>query len=108
MRDAGIVDEDRHRAEGLLRGVEGACHGRAVSDVGFDRNRLAALSFDLVLERLEPVRPPRHQRNRRAIIGKRLRELHAEAARRAGHQRHAAFQAEHLGGFHAVSRYTRA
>jgi hypothetical protein len=27
--------------------------------------------------------------------------LYAEAARRAGHQRHTAIQAEHIGGFHA-------
>ena len=62
---------------------------------------LPPVAFDFVLERLEPVGPPRHQRDRGAVIGQRPGELHAEPAGRAGHQRHAAFQAEHLGGFHA-------
>ena len=101
MRDAGIVDEDRDGAKGLLRRIEGARHGGAVGNVGFDRDRLPALLFDLVLEGLEPVRPPRHERERGAILRQRPGELHAETAGRAGHQRHAAFQAEHLGGFHA-------
>ena len=106
MRNAGIVDEDRHGAESFLRGIEGARHGRAVGDVGLDRDRLPALSFDLVFQRFEAVCPPRYQRNSRAVVGKRLGKLRAEAARSAGHQRHAAFQAEHLGGLHAVTLYT--
>ena len=102
LRDAGIVDQDGDGAEGLLGGVEGARHGGAVGDVGLDGDGLAAFAFDLVLERLEPVGAPRHQRDRGAVVGERLGELHAQPAGRAGHQRHAALQVEHLGGFHAA------
>ena len=106
MRYAGIVDEDRHGAERLFRGIESARHRRLVRDVRLDGERFPALSFDLVFQRLEAVRPPRHQHNNCAVIGKRLRKLHAKAARRAGHQRHAALQAEYLGGLHSVTLYT--
>ena len=106
MRNSGIVDKDRDGAESFLCGVKGVCHGRAVGDVGLDRDRLAALAFNLVFQRLEPVRPPRYQRDRGAIVGQRPGKLHAEPARCAGHQRHAAFQAEHIGGFHAGALYT--
>ena len=101
LRDAGIVDQNGDGAEGLLGGVEGARHGGAVGDVGFDGDGLAAFAFDLGFERRKPVGPPRHQRDRCAVIGQRLGELDAEPAGGAGYQRHAAFQAEHLGGFHA-------
>ena len=42
------------------------------SDVGLDGDRLPALAFDLGLQRLERVSPPRHQRDRSAIVGQRL------------------------------------
>ena len=100
VRDAGIVDQDGDGAESLFGGVEGARHGGAVGDVGFDRDGLAACCLDLFFERLQPVGAPRHQRDRGAIVGQRLGELRAEPARGAGHQRHAAFQVEHVGGFH--------
>ena len=106
MRDAGIVDENRHGAEGFLRGIKGARHRRAVGDIGLDSDRFAALAFDLVFERLEAVGPPRHQRDGGAVVGQRFGELRAEPAGRAGHQRHAAFQAEHIRGLHAVTLYT--
>ena len=67
--------------------------------------RLAAFAFDLGLQRLQAVGPPRHQRDGGAVVGERLGELDAEAAGGAGHQRHAPLQIEHLGGFHA-SLYT--
>ncbi len=81
-------------------------HCGAVGDVGFDGNRLAAFGLDVFFERLQAIRPARHQRDRGAVIGQRLGELRAQAAGGAGHQRHAAFQIEHIGGFHSQALYT--
>ena len=102
LRDAGIVDQDGDGAEGFFGGVEGARHGGTVGDVGFDRDGFAAFAFDLVFQRFESIRPPRHQRHRSAVVGQRMSELRAEPAGGAGHQRHAAGEIEHRGGFHVA------
>ena len=94
LRDAGIVDQQGDGAEGLFGLVEGAHHGGAVGDVGFDGDRAAALPFDRGFQVLQPLDPPRHQRHRRAIVGERPRELSAEPAGRAGDQRDAAGEVE--------------
>ena len=44
-----------------------------------------------------------HQRTGGSIIRKRAGELHAQPARSAGYQRHAALEAEHVRGFHATA-----
>ena len=80
MRNAGIVDEDRDGAEGLLRGVERTRHGDVVGHIRFDGKCLAALSFDVVFERLKPIGPPRHQRDSSAIVCQCLGKLGAKAA----------------------------
>ena len=54
--------------------IEGARHGRAVGDVGLDGDGVAAFRLDLGLQRIEPFRAPRHQRDRRAIVGERTGE----------------------------------
>jgi hypothetical protein len=72
----------------------------------FDGNCFAAFAFDLGLECLEALSPPRYQRNYRAIVRQCFGELSAKAAGRAGHQRNPAFEAEHFGGLHAVTLYT--
>ncbi len=86
----------------LLGFVEGAHHVVADVDVGFDRDGLGAGLFQLSLEGFEPVLAPRHQRHRRAIVGKRAGELLAQPGRCAGHQRDAAFKAEEVCGFHGA------
>jgi hypothetical protein len=102
LGDAGIVDQDGDGAEGLLGGVEGARHGGAVGHIGLDRNGAAARRLDRRLQFGKPFRSPRHQCDRRAVIRQRPGEVTPESARRTGHHRHAAFQAEHISSFHST------
>ena len=81
MRDAGIVDEDRHHAEGFFGGVEGGRHRFAVEHIGLDGDRLAARRLDLFLERLDPFRAARDQRHFRAIRRQHFGEAQAKPAR---------------------------
>src|SRR5262249_51237872 len=85
MGDAGIVDEDRHSAEGFLGGIEGACHCRAVGNVRLDSKSAASLIFDLAFQRFEPLGPPCHQYNSGAIVRECSSELRAQPTRSAGH-----------------------
>ena len=101
LRHAGIVDEDSDGAEGLLRLVEGA-------DIVFAIKTSASMRDDL--GGLIPVRPWPSRSARRAtsataapLSASTSGELLAEPARRAGHQRDAAGQVEHLGGFSSAS-----
>ncbi len=109
MRDAGIVDQDGDGAEGFLGGIVCARHGGAVGDVGLDGDGLAALVLDFIFQRFKPLDPPRHQRDRGAVVRQRAGELHAQPAGGAGDQRNAALQVEHVGGFHGSTLiHTRA
>ena len=81
MRHAGIVDEDRHRAEALLRHIESCRHRRAIADVGLGRDRFAAGFLDPGFQRREAIGPPRHQHDRSAVFGQHFGETDAKAAR---------------------------
>src|SRR6516162_6296966 len=103
VRDAGIVDEDRHRAEGLLGGVEGAGRGMPVAYIGGYGDCLSTGFGDLRLQRGEPLGAPRHQHDRRAVVRQHLGEVRAKPAGRAGHQRDLAVKIEKLCGGHDLS-----
>ncbi len=98
--DAGVVDQDGDGAEGLFGLVEGARHGGAVGDVGLDGQSFAALGFDVFFERGKALGAAGDQRDGGAVVGERKRELHAQAAGGAGHQRDAALEIEHVCCFH--------
>ncbi len=102
MRHAGIVDEDRHRAERLLGRIERVAHRRAITHIGLDRNGFAAHFFNLRRERFQAIGPPRHERHRRAVFGQAFGEAYAEPARRTGHQSDFAVKIEDLSRSHDV------
>ena len=77
-------------------------HRRAVAHIGLDRERTAARLLDPRFERREPIGPPRHQRDRSAVLRQNFGEAHAEPARCSGHQRHLAGKIEELRCLHKV------
>jgi hypothetical protein len=80
MRHARIIDEDGHRAERLLGGVERGGHCPAIAHIRLDGKRLAAGFFDPRVQSGQPVRPARHQHDRCAVLGQDFGETHAEPA----------------------------
>ena len=102
MRDARIVDQDGHGAEGGFRGLECPDHRRAVEHVGLDRDGASAVLLDPRLDGGEPVCTARHQSDRSAVCRQHVRKPQAEPARRAGNERDPAGQVEQFGGFHAA------
>ena len=69
-------------AEFRLRRIEGARDLGAISDVGNDRERMAARGFDLGGERLEPFLAPRHEHDARAVLREHEREACARGRRK--------------------------
>ena len=60
-------------------------------------------TFDPRFHGGKPIGPPRHQRDRRAVVRQNLGETHAEPARCAGHQRDLAGKAENVRCGHGTS-----
>jgi hypothetical protein len=89
---AGIVDKNVQATELSHRAIDCGAGLIAIRDVSFDRQRAAALLADVVRERLETRFASGNHRDRGAQAGERARGGGADAAARAGDQRHHAVQ----------------
>ncbi len=98
-----VVDEDVHAAELGDGGVHEGVHGVAVGHVAFDGDRpsLAVAPLDALGDGFDVLQFARADDDVRPVVGEPLRDGLPDAARRAGHDRGFAGDAELFDG-HAI------
>src|SRR5262249_44914212 len=92
--DAGIVYQDAQRSEFLFGSRDCSSDIVRAGDVAGNRQAFAASCLDLTGQFGKPVDPPRGQSYLRSRSSEKRGEVTANAARRAGHERHLARNAE--------------
>ncbi len=92
--DAGGVDDDGHRTDGLLTTPRDILKSISITEIRCDGDGLTVAGADLRCRGLERVLAPRHQHHRGAGICQSDGHGAADAGARTGHHRHATGEVE--------------